>query len=177
MRLSSALLALLPLIGGPVATSAQAGAVELGIDSGVIVHLNDGVDNLTSICLPCQRFRVGIFASDWFQFEPSVALSVLSSGGETITAFDGRVSFVFHFSSDPLGTRPFLRVGGTIAVVDLGEGSSAQFGVGGGLGLKAPIGERLAVRLEGVSEYGFESDDVVASLGLGGLLGISFFTR
>ncbi len=177
MRVSIALAVWLPIIGGPAAMSAQAGAVELGIDSGVTVHLSDGADDQTSVCLPCQRFRVGIFASDWFQLEPSVALNVLSRGGETIMAFDGGMSFVLHTSGDPRGPRPFLRVGGTIAVVDLGEGSFAQFGVGGGLGIKAPIGERLAVRLEGVSEYGFESDDVVASFGLGGLIGISFFTR
>jgi hypothetical protein len=69
----------------------------------------------------------------------------------------------------------YFRAGGGIAVVDFGGGSLSQGAVNGGIGVKAPAGA-LAVRFEGIVGYNFETDDLVSSLDIGGLLGISFFT-
>ena len=153
---------------------AQQGAVEFGLDAGLIVSINDGTDNLTAVCIPCQRLRIGFFVSDAVSFEPDVALNVLSGGGETLTTFSGGVSLLFHFTPDPDRARVFFRGGAGIDLIDLG-GSASQFNVSGGIGVKTPASP-LGVRLEGIAGYGFENDDFVSSFNLGALIGFSFFT-
>jgi hypothetical protein len=157
------------------AAEAQQGSVEFGIDAGVVASINDNVDNLTSICVPCQRLRIGFFVSDAISFEPAVALNVVTGGGETLTTFSGTASLLYHFTTDPDASRAYFRVGGGVDVVDFGGGSLTQAGVGGGIGIKGPAGG-IAIRAEAIAGYNFETDDLVSSIDLGVLLGISFFT-
>jgi len=153
---------------------AQQGDVELGIDSGVTVSIVSDSDNFTTICLPCQRFRVGFFMSDAVSLEPAITLNVLSGGGETLTHFTGGASLLYHFRSDPHRTRVFLRGGAQFTLVDVGGASVNQFAAGGGFGVKVPAGGG-AVRLEGIGLYNFENDDFQSSFDLGALIGFSFF--
>ncbi len=179
MQRKSFALAAALLLGFAGAAHAQQGDVEFGLDAGLIVSINDGTDNLTSVCIPCQRFRVGFFVSDQISFEPSLALNILSGGGETLTTFVGGPAILYHFTSDPSRARVFLGAGADIAVLDLGSATVSQFGIQGSLGVKAPAGNQLAVRLEGIVGYSFENsgDGVPSSVDLGALIGLSFFTN
>jgi hypothetical protein len=49
--------------------------------------------------------------------------------------------------------------------------------LGGGFGVRAPAGDRLAMRLQVAAERNFESDEFRASWDLGVMFGLSFFTK
>jgi hypothetical protein len=59
----------------------------------------------------------------------------------------------------------------------IGSESDTQLALGGALGVKIPIGERLATRLEGSFTHGFESSGSGGGSALGLTVGLSFYTR
>jgi hypothetical protein len=79
---------------------------------------------------------------------------------------------VIHFSPDRSRAQGYVRpFGGVNYITDNG----AVFTLGGALGVKLPLAERLAARIEGSYVHGFDSFYSGDAVGL--MVGLSFFTR
>jgi hypothetical protein len=154
----------------PASVAAQGRPVEFGIDAGGSFDVSGS--NTVAIGLPVQDFRAGIFVSDAVSIEPRVAFAFIDQDGSNLTAIDAQLGPVLHFSPDrgrPQGyVRPF---GGVSYITDAG----AVVSLGGALGVKLPVAERLAVRVEGSYAHGFDSYYSADAVGLA--VGLSFFTR
>lgn len=159
----------------------QGRPVELGLDAGFEIQLTDAVngfdtDNVTVIAVPAQRFRVGFFVSDAVSIEPAVGFAYVNFSDESLTELSAALAILYHFTSDPDRPRFYLGIGGGLDLIDVGDASDTQFGIGGALGVKLPVGDQFAVRLEADYVRGFESDDRLGTHNLAALVGFSFFT-
>ena len=171
-------------IGLPSQLDAQSGSVEIGFDTGLTLTMPSDTDfldydNQTSIDVPQQSIRVGFFVSDQLSIEPAVGFSYIDDFlgfGESLTqlALEGRV--LYHFSPDPTRPRFYLGGGAGFTLIDVADDQETQFGVGGGLGVKLPIADRMAIRLEGSFSRYFETDQLPATSVIGVVVGFSFFT-
>ncbi len=168
-------LGLTALLVVPTRGSAQRRPVELGMDGGVQISLTSPTAALVQI--PTGLFRVGFFASDLVSVEPSVALTLLTGGGATLTQFQGRLGVLVHFASDPTRARGFVEP--LVGINHSGGGGSGgtQFTAGGGIGVRIPAGKDLAARLEAVFTHGFHSNSFDSGNMVGALIGFSFFTH
>jgi hypothetical protein len=153
----------------------------LGVDLGIEFDMNDVADetvNTTSISIPLAYLRVAFYASDQVWIEPRMTLIFLNIEGSSSTALNFEGGFGVDFQTDATRARPYIRPFGGLLYVDSGEGDAAtQVSLGSGIGLKVPMVERLASRLEGGVSYSFESDDLASALGIYVTFGFSFFTR
>lgn len=170
--LSVAALALLAL--STSATAQRAGSManpspEIGMDAGLSIGLGD-IDG-TTIQIPAQYIRMGVFMSPALSLEGSLGLTSNSGGGSTVTLYNIGAGALYHFSTSRAArqfyVRPFLNLAGISG--GAGSDSDVAFGVGGGL--KVPFRDRIATRYEA---------NITTSDGnsaLGALAGISFYTR
>jgi opacity protein-like surface antigen len=169
-------------IGLPSQLDAQSGSVEIGFDTGLTYTMYSDTDftdsdNQTSINVPQQSIRLGFFVSDQLSIEPVVGFSYTDNFlGESLTqlAVAGRV--LYHFSADPTRPRFYLGGGAGFNLIDFFDQQETQFGVGGGLGVKLPIADQMAIRIEGSFSRYFETDALLANSVIGAVVGFSFFT-
>jgi hypothetical protein len=160
----------------PSFARAQGRPVELGIDAGVGFELSGS--NTVSVGVPTQGFRAGFFVADAVSIEPRLSLNyVHPDGGESLVALAAELGPVFHFGSEAGRAGPYLRPFGGINWLKIGSESDAQLTAGGALGVKIPIAERLATRLEATFTHAFESSEFSGGNALGGTIGFSFFTH
>lgn len=176
LRSSRVIMALTALtLGGAAVASAQR-PIELGIDGGVQFDLEE--PKTTVIGLPFQAMRVGFFLSDKISLEPSVAFNwIKTSGEDSFSTLGLDAGLLYHFSTDASASQLYVRPLAGISRVSGGGESWNQFQVGGGLGVKLPMADRLKLRLEGNIRHGLESDDIPSGTALGLTVGFSFFTR
>lgn len=185
-------LAALALATGASVAGAQIRPIELGIDGAVNWTksglLPDGERTWrTSVDIPAANFRIGFLTADrrW-SVEPNFAFSRFSAGDADISQLQLDLGLLYHFAvataRDPGKPQPYLRpfLGfehtsfSTEGEADASD-SRARFGVG--LGVKLPMVDRLAARLEGRYIHTSEADALSASDGFALGFGISFFTR
>ena len=164
---------------GQGSQTGRAGTVELGIDAGLAFGLDD--PTTTVVAFPTQDFRIGIFATDWFELEPRLFLnSVHVSDAGTVTTYGATIGFLIMPAGDRGNLGVYLRpfggvVGASASVSGSGSASDNNGLVGGGVGFKIPFADRrLATRMEVAYEHQF-GDTGGNQIGL--LLGLSFFTR
>ncbi len=173
------------LVIGLTVTAAAASAqvttkrlYEFGIDGGLEFGLNK--PSTTSIGIPAQSLRMGMFMNEKWSLEPSIGLQSNSGGGERVTTYTARVGALYHLSKAParLGVgyyvRPFVGFQGASVK---GAGSDTRALLGAGYGLKHAFTDRVAGRVEANYSYLFAAggDDGANQLGL--TFGLSFFTR
>jgi len=159
------------------ATATPARPVELGLDAGVSFTLDD--PKASMIQIPVQSVRAGFFFTDNVSVEPALSLnSVHVNGGGTVTSYTAEVGLLWHFArlaqTHRVYLRPFAGVTGTSIS---GEGSNTQTALGAGLGIKCPIANRLATRVEANYAHYLKSGDTDAVNLIGLRFGLSFFTR
>ena len=153
----------------------RAGGVELGVDAGVAIGLDD--PHTTVVALPIQNFRFGYFASDKIEIEPRFFVNSLHiADAGTITTYSVEMGALFMPSGDRAGNGLYIRPFGGFTGFSASGGTSDSNGfLGAGLGLKVPFADRrLATRWEANYAHGF-SDGGTNQIGL--LVGLSFFTR
>ena len=160
----------------PAHTLAQGTIVELGVDAGFEFDINDNAENTTSIAVPVRQLRVGVFVGDNFQIEPRVSFAFTEIADISATELGLQLAFVYN-SGDPDRTRFFVLAGGGFDLIDIESESDTQWGVGGGIGVKIPVGSRFAMRIEGDYIRAFESDHFTSAHVILGLIGFSFFTN
>jgi opacity protein-like surface antigen len=142
---------------------------EVGFDAAITFGLSNGGGTLVDI--PAQQVRMGFFVAPNISIEPTLGFHSESGGGTTVTLYTVGAGLLYHFSpsraTNQFYVRPFIDVvgfsGGGVS------DSRARFGIGGGL--KIPLRDRIATRLEANFSHSNGSD----MLGL--LAGLSFYTR
>jgi hypothetical protein len=153
----------------------------LGIDLGIEFDINDVGDETvttTGISIPLTYLRVAFYASDQVWIEPQMTLLFLSTEGSSSTALNLVGGIGIDFLTDATRPRPYIRPFGGLFYVDSGDGDSAtQVSLGSGIGVKVPMVERLASRLEGGVSYSFENDDFASGFDIHVTFGFSFFTK
>jgi hypothetical protein len=124
--------------------------VELGFDAGINSELS-GTNKTTSFSAPLQQVRAGFFTSPKVEIEPTLALFTSSTSGvpnSSVTAYGIGAGLLWHLSENrtvnQMYIRPFLGFGG----VSTGGASTSTFSFGGGFGVKMPMANRFATRLE-----------------------------
>ena len=157
--------------------------IELGVDASIGT---DDLTDATSIQVPLQRLRVGFFVSPRLSVEPGLVLTHTSGDGVSFTSFGGDVGLLAHLTGVPTGrtrtpgvfVRPFVGLSRSSFDIDAGtSGSTTQANVGAGLGVKLPVGDRLAWRLEGAYTRALKTDDLPAINAFALTVGLSFHTR
>jgi len=166
---------LIPLVFLASALAAQGRPIELGIDGSVEVAESNDLTT-TSVGIPAQSLRVGVPLSDRVSLEPRISFTFVSVEGSNSTVVIPTLGLVYNFVTDPARTRPFVRP--FAAFISIGNGTStSQAIVGGAVGVRIPMGSRLAGRLELQGAYGFETDTRPSLTSVAALFGVSFFTK
>lgn len=172
-RRSGLALVVLALTAAPLAAQ---NPLELGIDAGIAVRLND--PSGFAFTFPTGHFRVGIPAGQKLSIEPKVSISYVKfSGADAFMDIGTELGVLFHFKPAGEGSRPYLRPFAGLEYSDLGGvlGSDTDFHAGAGIGVKLPMkATRMAWRLEGGLVKGLEDG---GETGFFALIGLSFFTR
>ena len=161
----------------PSAALAQGRPIEIGFNSGIGVSFAGG-SNAIEVAVPVQTVRVGFFVADQISLEPAVGFTLVKPEDfDASYQLSAALSGLYHLSASNARAQPYVRAQGQFLLAGAGGESASQFGVGGGIGVKLPLVERLAARVEASIGYRFENDDFVGVTTVAGLFGFSFFTR
>lgn len=152
------------------------GGVELGMDAGLRLDLSD--PSVTTFEVPIQSVRAGFLVTERISAEPAVGLSYFKFEGEdAVIALNADLAALVHFGADGVRRGLYLRPVVGISFVDVGSESVSQFSAGAGVGVKLPLADQLAARVEASYRHGFENDDLLGTDVIGLSFGLSFFTR
>lgn len=168
---------MLMLVAASVASAQQrrqastAKTWELGADAGISFGLDD--PNQTTIQIPVQTIRAGLHVSDVLSIEPFFGLDYLKfEDVDAITTYQFGVGALYHFSTSRTQSQLYVRPELLIVGFSAGGASDSEVGAGVGVGMKWPrLGGRMAWR--GEAGIRFINDQTF----IGGLFGVSFFTR
>ncbi len=164
----------LTLAGVPVVVAQK--PVELGLDAGFSYKANS--PTVFAAAVPVQSFRVGFFASDVVSVEPRLSWNLLKlEGASSLNTLSGELGVLVHFSRDRERPQGYFRPLAAADLITGGGETVSQFSVGGALGVKLPVKNRFAVRLEGGFRQGFESDEVQKASTAFVQIGFSVLTR
>jgi len=161
----------------PTLLNAQGQPVELGVDGGLAISFIGGT-TATTFQLPIQSLRAGFFPSDAVSLEPAVSVTYLK-----IEEFDAFYTLglefgaLLHFISDRSRSQPYFRPFAGFQLLGAGGESVSQFHAGGGFGVKVPVANQLAVRLEAGFQHAFKNEDIGGRNSITAAVGLSFFTR
>jgi hypothetical protein len=151
--------------------------VEIGSSlAGAVIGIGDDND-VSTFGIPSAGFGLvtpGVYASlflgSHFALEPQIGLIWISSDGESdhVLNFSGQANYYFRGLDVPS-----LYVFAAGGILDSsGDGDSPKT-VGGGLGVRMPVGDRLTFRLDGrylhLTDDG--GDQVAFTLSIGGVFG------
>jgi hypothetical protein len=163
-------------LSATVVSAQRDDALELGIDAGITIGLDD--DAITVIGLPAESARLGFSIGRRTQLEPKAGFRILTGNGETVSTYHFELGLLYSLGSNRypgayhragMYLRPFF---GILGFTD-GDSDSAGY-LGGGVGFKWPIVSRLSSRFEAnyAHVFGENGADQIGILG-----GVSFFTR
>ena len=160
----------------PILLAAQRRPVELGVDGGLGIDFNGGT--LTTFSVPIQSLRIGFMASDNVSIEPSTSINILKyEGADAIATVSLALSGLFHFTPDRSMAQAYFRPQAGLNFITDGDDSASQLSLGGGFGVKLPVADQMAIRLDGSFVHAFENDDFAGRNGIAALVGFSVFTR
>lgn len=168
----AAVLVALAALAAPITASAQ---VELGVDVGGFLGLNDPgfVEIFTPVDLRA-GFPVGASA----ELEPRLNFSYFKpEGGDGVTNIDAVLGLLWHLKNDPAASRIYIRPFGELIRQSGGTNSLTRFGLGGGIGIKLASSSDLFWRLEAGFSHVFEKDLFPSQDGIFLLLGMSYQER
>lgn len=164
----------------------QLRTLELGVDGGVhyMDPAGEGRDNrVWDVAFPLQSVRVGLHVTERVSVEPSLSFLRRDFGEEDLTQVGALGSVLYHLNQPAMGMRPqfFGLAGGGLEYVrlsdEIGSDSDTQWLAGGGLGMKLPVADRIALRTTATYWRAFESDVAPHANLVRGDLGVSIFTR
>jgi hypothetical protein len=153
--------------------------VELGVDAGLNSELT-GTNKTTAFTAPLQQMRAGFFMSPTVSIEPTLALSTRSTSGvpnSSVTAYGIGIGMLWHLSEsravNQMYVRPFLGFDG----VSTSGASASAFSFGAGFGVKIPVANRFATRLEANMSRTNAHNGVAAMSKLNLLAGLSVYSH
>lgn len=174
LLVTAALLAIASTTAGAQASQ----PIELGFDGQISFGLDD---QGTAIQIPVQRVRAGFPLTPAMTFEPAFALMRVSNDGNSATSFALDASVLYHFSQNraqnQLYLRPVLGINRASFESDLADNSDTFVSLGVGFGVKIPLADRLATRLEAEFRHQLENEPFEAQSALNLNFGLSFFVR
>jgi hypothetical protein len=160
----------------PSAAQAQ-NPIEIGVDGSLSTTFDS--PRITDLTIPVGRIRVGFFTSPRVSIEPFGALNYGHIEGSSFTSINFGVGGLYHFgaarSAPQPYVRPFMELVHHSQSSEFVSGGTTAFALGGGVGVKLPIANRFAWRLEAALAHTFEQDHVRASTSLAGIFGLSVF--
>ncbi len=160
----------------PTLLNAQGQPVELGVDGGLDISFNGRTS--TTFQLPISSLRAGFFLSDAVSLEPAVSVNYVKiEEVDAIYTLGLELGALVHFISDRSRSQPYFRPFAGFQLLAAGGESVSQFHAGGGFGVKVPVANQLAVRLEAGFQHAFENEDLSGGNGIIAAVGLSFFTR
>ena len=152
--------------------------LELGVDAA-LAHISTDLPNssITEVNLPVQAVRLGVELTPTVWLEPALGLQHVSGNGSfTMLTFDLGLPINLSGNFNQRATQYFVR-----PLIGFRHFSSTdsetQTAFGAGVGVRIPIVDRLATRLEARYVRGLRSGIVPASDEFSFLVGLSFFTR
>ncbi|MEZ4412261.1 MAG: hypothetical protein R2910_04660 [Gemmatimonadales bacterium] len=119
---------------------------------------------------------LGVYLSPEVAIEPTIAASVLSSGGETATILSLGVAVPYYFDKGWGRKGGYFAPKVTVNHASGGGQSSDQFAIGVGVGTKLALNDAAALRLQASFDYGFEGD-FSATTSFGAFFGLSVFLK
>lgn len=172
MRWILSSLALAVAAAAPVMGQGQR-PVELGLDAGFGYKVNS--PTVFTAAVPVQSFRAGFFTSDRLSIEPRLSWNLLAVDGEsTLASISGELGALIHFNANHDRPRGYIRPLVALNVITGGGETGTQVSAGGAIGVKLPVQDRLAVRLEGGFRHGFSSSDFAEASTVFAQIGFSF---
>ncbi len=182
--LSAAVLAL--TLAGAAGAQQQSPLWEFGID-GILAHRSTHVDvgpggtedvSATTVQLPLPMLRAGVYLTPTVELEPSLGIQHSSSDGGSQTELSVDVGLPIYFTgtrgTDQFYVRPLI---GFDHLSGSGERGLTQTSLGAGLGIKLPIDNRIASRIEAQYRHGLASAPAFSYDQFGLLLGLSIYSR
>ena len=151
---------------------------EAGIDGGIAFGVSKPTS--TTIGIPAQTMRFGIFINRRWSIEPAFGIQSESGSGSRVTRYNLTLGTLYHITKRPARVgvgwyaRPFLGMTG-IDTNNSSNDTRALMGIGGGY--KIRLTDRFAGRFEGNYQYLFSAGDEGSQNQLGITFGLSFFTR
>jgi hypothetical protein len=166
-------------------------AAELGFDAGATLQLiDDDSRNIISVAAPApgnlgvfslQTTRLGLSVAQNGQIETSLGFSMVSEeqflgGRRTLAHLLLGASYLHNLAND-IHRSPYLRVGTSLRqLMATQQAALTQVGVGGGIGIRHPLGRVLSVRLQASTTRWFHNTDLPGHWDIAGDCGISAFT-
>lgn len=170
--LAAGLTAITLLATAAPAARAQGRPIELGIDGALIFVLDD--PTVVTLGVPIQQFRIGFHTTPTMSIEPMGSLNYLHVDDFDVTQLTLGVGVLFHRTADRTRNQTYFRPFVQFSSVSAEGTSESGAALGIGFGIKNPIANRLATRLEAFLAHDFDDG---GSTSIGGLFGLSFFPR
>jgi hypothetical protein len=155
---------------------------ELGVDGTVIRRFETfegrgikSTSDFTSVSLPVNAIRVGLFVTRQIELEPSLSYMRVSTGGDSFSQIDLSIAAPLYFTPDRTKSQFFVRP--VVGLLKVTGNDGAQVNVGAGLGVKIPIDRRIATRLEAEYRHGNQAGAESSYNQIGLILGFSVYTR
>ena len=164
----------------------QQRAIELGVDGGVhyMDPAGEGRDNrIWDVSFRLQNLRVGLHVTERVSLEPSVSFLRRDLGEDDLTQVSALGNVLYHFNEAGPAMRPqfFGLAGGGLEYVrlseEVGRESDTQWLAGGGLGMRLPVADQVALRTSATYWRAFESDLAPHANMIRGDLGLSLLIR
>ena len=143
---------------------AQERPFEISLDGGLVYTSFDVSDGMTEFVLPFEQARLSVYVAPQVALEGSVLFDYMSQDDNSQSRLVLAPGLSYYFAPFDAGeNRTYVtglvsydRFGFDTGVAD---GSSSQFGFGGKVGTKLPVGEAGFVRLEGGYTFLLENED------------------
>lgn len=167
---TAALLGLAAIV--PEAAQAQ---VELGVDLGASFRVNS--PTVTMLSVPTGTLRAGFTVGERVSVEPQVNLQYVKvENSDGVTALDGILGVLYHFSTDQTRSRVYVRPFGGVTWLHASGSSVSQWRLGGGVGVMLPAPGNMSWRIEGNFAHGFSNNNFDKTDVIGLTFGVSFTT-
>lgn len=162
-------------------TELTAGVLGLGYTTcngcdGVFELATGGANNGVFTGFGGGSIAIGLYLSPGAAIEPTVAASVLSSSGETLSILSLGVAVPYYFDKGWGRKGPYVAPKLAVNLASGGGESSSQLALGVGVGTKVPLNDAAALRLQVNFDYGFEGD-FESTTSFGAFLGLSVFLK
>jgi outer membrane protein with beta-barrel domain len=149
---------------------------EIGVDGTIARRSYDRGPDVTTVSLPVNTLRVGLFVTNQIELEPSLSFQRITVGdGDDRSQIDFSVAAPIYFTPERTKPQFFLRP--VVGLFHVSDPGGTQLNVGAGLGVKLPIDSRISTRLEAEYRHGNGSDDFAAYNQFGLIVGLSVYTR
>jgi hypothetical protein len=173
----STLLALLVTVASVSTLAGQGRPIELGAGIGVFAFQSGGGAEAIQVRTGGGGVYFGVPLSEQIAIEPAVAIDFTHVESVDVLVAGFGLSLPFYlqnyrqgFYISPFGALSFINAD----AAGVGD-SDLQFGVGGSLGGKFPVGERVSFRIDVPIGYAFESNYRASTFTLGMQLMVGVF--